>query len=137
MKNLTKFVAMLLLTVILAAACTAPAAKEETKEEVVEAPVSYISYPDDVMTVIENKCMSCHNPSSKNEEAKEHLLWEDLPTMKKIYLSKMVYEIQEVLEDGEMPPEKYLAKKPEKKLTEEETELLMAWTNESLKAMGY
>ncbi len=76
--------------------------------------------------------MSCHNPDSKNDKAKDELIWQDLPTMKKPFLAKKLYGVQEVLEDGEMPPEKFLSKYPDKELTKEESEILYKWTEELL-----
>jgi len=36
-------------------------------------------------------------------------------------------DIEEVLDEGKMPPEKFLEKRPEKKLTDEEKDLLKSW----------
>lgn len=123
------------MVIIMSMACS-KSAKEEKTAEVASDSSALVSFPDEVMAIIENKCLGCHKPDSKNEDAKEDLIWEDLPGMKKGELAKIMFEIQEVLEDGEMPPEKMLAKFPDKKLTDEEVATLMAWTETTLAGMG-
>lgn len=94
-----------------------------------------ISMPDDVKAVIEKSCFGCHNTDSKNDKAKEKL---DLKTLDSLSASKMIHalkEINEVVEENEMPPEKFLAKFPDKKLTDAEKKLLMDWANNEAKAL--
>jgi len=94
-----------------------------------------ISMPDDVKAIIENSCFGCHNTDSKNDKAKEKL---DLKTLDSLETTKMIHalkDINEVLEDNEMPPEKFLAKFPDKKLTDAEKKILMDWANNELKAL--
>lgn len=136
MKTTSKFLPFALTIFMFAASCSGSKPKEEASNEE-PAQEALIELSGEMMTIVETKCIGCHSADSKNEKAKEDLIWAELPTMKKLYLSKKLYDIQEVLEDGEMPPEKFVAKKPEMKLTEEETTVLMKWTEESLAALGY
>ena len=105
-----------------------------TKKNQAEAdqPEALFEYPENVMAIVDSKCMGCHNPDSKNDKAKEELIWAELPTMKKVFLGKKLYAIQEVLDADEMPPEKFLAKYPDKKLTPEESAIIYKWTEEVL-----
>lgn len=77
--------------------------------------------------VIDNKCYGCHNSESKNEKGRKKLsfdTFDELSTAKKI----AKYEgIHEVVSEGEMPPEKFLNKYPDKALTDEEKEILLGW----------
>ncbi len=83
--------------------------------------------PDNVKAVIDKSCFGCHNTQSKNEDAKEELDFkkmDGLSDMKKIGAYK---NIAEVVEEGDMPPKKFLEKYPDKKLTAEEKEILVKW----------
>ena len=86
-----------------------------------------IEFPDEVKNVIDNKCYGCHNPESRNVMAKGKLIWDDLAEMKKSGLIKKLDKISEVLEEGDMPPSKYLKQNPDARLTDEETQLLVKW----------
>ena len=86
--------------------------------------------PANVKTVIENKCFGCHNTDSRNDKAKEKLdfkSFHELKTFKKI---GSLRDMQEVLEKGEMPPEKFLERFPDRKLSEEESEIISTWVKE-------
>jgi uncharacterized membrane protein len=91
-----------------------------------------IVFPDEVMAIIENKCMGCHNPDSRNEKGKEKLQWAQLAKMETEDLISKLDAMLEVLENGEMPPAKMLERNPDKKLTDQETKLLQKWADENL-----
>lgn len=94
-----------------------------------------VNMPDNVKAIIENKCFGCHNTDSKNDKGKEALDFKtlgDLPTNKMIHALR---EINEVIEEDEMPPEKFLAKYPDKKLSDEEKKVLMEWAKSEAKSM--
>ena len=83
--------------------------------------------PENVNAIIQKSCYGCHNTDSRNEDAKEKLDFkkmDKLSFMKKISAYK---HIGEVLDENEMPPKKFLEKRPEKKLTDEEKQILIAW----------
>ena len=91
--------------------------------------------PEDVKGVIDNKCFGCHNSDSKNDKAKEKLdfkTFNELPMVKKIGAFN---HISEVLEKNEMPPEKFLARFPDKKLTDEETKILTEWVKKETSSL--
>jgi uncharacterized membrane protein len=91
--------------------------------------------PDDVKAIIEKSCFGCHNTDSKNDKAKEKL---DLKTLGDLDTRKMIHalkEINEVVEENEMPPEKFLAKFPDKKLTDGEKKTLMDWADKQAKSL--
>ena len=84
--------------------------------------------PEDVMAVVQQKCYGCHNAESKNEKGKEKLDWDELESAKKGKALATMKKITEVLEGDEMPPEKFLERKPEGKLSDEEKATLLAWS---------
>lgn len=86
-----------------------------------------ITFPEDVQTIIDAKCMGCHKPDSRNTKAKEKLQWASVAKMNKEEQEHLVDELFEVLEDGKMPPKKALERRPQMKLTDDETKTLLAW----------
>lgn len=86
-----------------------------------------IEYPEDVKKIIDNKCYKCHSDEGKSDDAKEALLWDKLPTLKKVDQIATLDDISEVLDEGKMPPEKVVEKYPNMKLTKAETKILLEW----------
>ena len=89
--------------------------------------------PKDVMKVLDKSCYGCHNSESRNEDAREELSfdkWDKLTPIKK--LSKLK-EIKETVVEEEMPPQRFLKKYPDKKLSEKETQILMDWVKKEMK----
>ena len=86
-----------------------------------------IEFPDEVKNIIDNKCYVCHNQESRSVMAKGKLMWDDLAALKKSSLVRKLDNIVEVLEDGSMPPSKYLKQNPDAQLTDEEVQLLKKW----------
>jgi uncharacterized membrane protein len=88
-----------------------------------------VEFSAEVKVVIDQKCFGCHNANSKNEKGKAKLQWDNVATLSKAKQIAMMDEVIEVLEEGKMPPEKYLSFKPEGKLTEDEVKMLKEWAN--------
>ena len=86
-----------------------------------------ITFPDKIQKIIDAKCMGCHKPDSRNNKAKEKLQWELVAKMNKEDQKHLIDEMFEVLEDGKMPPKKALERRPQMKLTDDETKELLAW----------
>ncbi|WP_268033594.1 heme-binding domain-containing protein [Algoriphagus sp. PAP.12] len=84
--------------------------------------------PAKVKAVVEQKCYGCHNAESKNEKGKKKLDWDAFEAEKKAKQLAAMSKINEVLEEGEMPPKKFLENKPEGKLSEEELAILLDWS---------
>lgn len=99
------------------------------------APTSASEMPENVEAIIKNSCFGCHNTDSGNDDGKEALDFkklDDLSLMKKISAYK---HIGEVLEDNDMPPKKFLEKYPDKKLSAEEKQVLIAWAKKEAEAL--
>jgi uncharacterized membrane protein len=88
-----------------------------------------------VKPIIDAKCLGCHSADSKNEKAKEKLIWANLSTMEKKGVASAMDEVLEVLEKGEMPPAKFLERYPDKKLTAKETKALRKWADKTADKM--
>ena len=84
--------------------------------------------PGDVKAIVQQKCYGCHNAESKNEKGKAKLDWDALEAAKKSKALAAMGKITETLEEGSMPPSRFLESNPDKKLTEEEVATLMAWS---------
>lgn len=89
----------------------------------------------EVKEIIEAKCMGCHKPDSRNQKAKDKLQWAKVPELDKEGQEDLIKELFEVLEEGKMPPKKALERRPQMKLTEEETRTLLAWAEREEKRL--
>ena len=91
--------------------------------------------PENVEAIIKKSCFGCHNTDSKNDDAKEELDFkklDDLSLMKKISAYK---HIGETVENNDMPPKRFLEKYPDKKLTAEEKQVLIAWAKKEAETL--
>jgi len=86
-----------------------------------------ITFPADVKAVIDNKCYGCHSKDGKSEEAKAKMMWDSIPLYPKVRQIAVLDDISEVLEKGEMPPEKMIEMHPEAALTPDQKALLKKW----------
>lgn len=86
-----------------------------------------ITFPTDVKAVIDNKCYGCHSLESRSDDAKKKLFWDSIPLYPKDRQIEVLDDISEVLEKGEMPPEKFLEKFPEAAISPEQSALIKSW----------
>lgn len=86
-----------------------------------------IVFPENVKAVIDKSCFGCHSENGRSDDAKDALRWDMLNEYDKEKLVSVMDEIIEVIEKEEMPPEKFLEKKPEAKPTEDEYAILLEW----------
>lgn len=84
-------------------------------------------FPENIKAVIDKSCFGCHSQDGKSDDAKDALRWDLMGEYDKEKLISVLDEIIEVIEKQEMPPEKFLEKKPEAKPTEAEYAALMEW----------
>jgi len=99
-------------------------------------PLAGSEFPADVKEVLKTSCDDCHSKDASNKKGKLALnfdKWDDYKLTKRI--SKLD-AICEVIEEGKMPPEKYLKGNPDKALNAELQELICNWAeDESVKLM--
>lgn len=120
-RNLFFYVTLLVGTMFILQSFTGSKVEKSTAEDIV--------FPEDVKMIIDNKCFGCHNSDSKNEKGKEKLQLDKLSDLEKKKLVAAIGEIHEVVTEDEMPPEKFLEKYPEKKLTADEKKVLTDWAD--------
>lgn len=84
--------------------------------------------PEEIAGILKSSCYDCHSKGSQSEKALKAVqfdIWQDYRLTKKIGL---LAEIAEVVEEGDMPPKKYLEQKPDRKLTDSQKKQLVEWT---------
>lgn len=96
---------------------------------------SSLIIPEDVQTIIDNKCWGCHNPEAQSDKAKKKLLWNELPDLSKSKIVSKLKDVYDEVDENKMPPEQFLTKHPDKALTEEESERLKEWAKTTVDEM--
>jgi len=87
-------------------------------------------FPEEISSIIKTSCYDCHstaNGSEKPLKALDFEKWDEYRLTKQIGL---LGDIGKVLEEGKMPPGKYLENKPDRKLSEAQKQLLVDWTRQ-------
>ena len=97
---------------------------------------SKFKIPKKVNAIIQDKCYGCHSADSKAQKAKDKLMWDDLAGMSAEQQLDKMKNIQKVLDKGSMPPERFLEKMPEKKLTDKESATMKKWASKMTKKLG-
>lgn len=92
----------------------------------IEAP----EFPADVKAIIDKSCFGCHSEKGRSDDAKDALRWDKLGEYDKAKLVSVMDGIIETIEKEEMPPEKFLEKKPEIKPTKDEYAVLLKWAEQ-------
>lgn len=98
------------------------------------SPVSadhHFEIPDNVMKVIDKSCYGCHNSESPNEKGVKKLQFDKLGDLKTAKLVGKLADIADVVANSDMPPEKFLAKKPEATPTAVEKKILQDWAEKT------
>jgi cytochrome c553 len=88
---------------------------------------STFEIPEDINKLLDKSCFGCHNVDAQSEDARDALLIDKLSDLKKHKLVAKLDEIASVVQDGDMPPSKFLKKYPEKALTADEFKTLSEW----------
>ena len=93
-----------------------------------EAAIAF-EIPDNINAILDQSCVMCHNAESSNTKAKMKLKFETMADMK---VSKQISKLSKIAKEltkGDMPPPKFLAKYPEKALSEEDKNTLIEWAS--------
>ena len=83
--------------------------------------------PEEIGAILKASCYDCHSSGARSEDAKkaaQYDLWDDYRVTKKIGI---LGKVGEVVEEGKMPPKKYLENKPDRKLTEDQKKQVLDW----------
>lgn len=84
-------------------------------------------YPAEVKKVIDNKCFGCHSPNGKSQNAKNALMWDNLPSLQKSEQIAKLNAVIKVLTKNSMPPSNAVKQYPEMKLLPGESKTLQSW----------
>lgn len=98
-------------------------------------PEDNFEIPENINAIFNNHCFGCHNSESKNEDGKEELMIDKLGKMRKSKLASKLSKIGEAISEGEMPPEKFLKKYPDKALSDKDAKTLIEWAKASAEAL--
>ena len=85
-------------------------------------------FPDEISTILKTSCYDCHTTGARSADALkaiDFLIWDDYKVTKKI---STLGDICKMIEEGKMPPKKYLENKPESQLSEAQKKILCDWT---------
>lgn len=86
-----------------------------------------LKFSKKVNAIIQDKCYGCHSTDSKNQRPKDKLNWDELASLPADQQAEKLEKIQKVLEKGSMPPDRFLERQPDKKLTDKETDCMQKW----------
>lgn len=89
------------------------------------------SIPEDVNTILEESCFGCHNSEAQSDKAKKKLMIDQMGDLSSAKLVGQLSDISEVVENKDMPPEKFLEKYPDKALSEEAAKRLKEWADQT------
>jgi mono/diheme cytochrome c family protein len=90
-------------------------------------PEETFAIPEDIQTIFDKSCFGCHNVEATSDKAKKKLLIDQMQELSKAKLVAALGDIAEVVEKGDMPPQKFLDKYPDKALTQEEAAKVKEW----------
>lgn len=122
----------LLTSLLLAILMSSSMLLADEKPESKEIPMKM---PENVKAVVDNSCFGCHNTDSRNDDAKKELDFKTMHQLSDIKKLGILKDIGEVIEENEMPPEKFLKKRPEKELTDEQKQILIDWVKKESMAL--
>lgn len=110
----------------------------QTKESGIESGATDDKFviPENVQQVIDKSCYGCHNSESQSDKARKKLQWDKLGELKTYKLVGKLTDIADVTANSDMPPEKFLEKKPEATPTAIEKKILSEWAESTAKKLS-
>jgi peptide subunit release factor 1 (eRF1) len=85
-------------------------------------------FPEEVSAILKTSCYDCHTTGARSADALkavDFLIWDEYSATKKI---SVLGEICKMVEEGKMPPQKYLENKPESQMSEAQKKIVCDWT---------
>ena len=89
-----------------------------------------IDIPDNVQAILDRSCLPCHGADGTGK-AKMKWNYEKMPEYSKTKLISKLVKISEKVEEEKMPPPKKLKKHPDWKLSDEDKNIIMKWTDDT------
>ncbi len=84
--------------------------------------------PDNVKSVLDKSCLNCHGIDGKGK-AKIKWNYGKMPSYSKSKLISKLSKIEDKINNGKMPPPRFLKKHPDNRLSHEEKETLTSWAS--------
>ncbi len=84
--------------------------------------------PENVQTILDRSCLPCHG-SDGSGKAKMKWNYEKMPKYDKSKLISKLVKLTEEVSEEKMPPPKNIKKNPDRKLSDDEKEILMNWAD--------
>ena len=86
-----------------------------------------LNMSDKVYEIVKTSCFDCHLSNSKNNKARKAMAFDFISRMTMMKQISKLNEICKEINEGNMPPQKYLDKFPERKLTEAQIQAVCDW----------
>ena len=105
--------------------------KESNEEYSPITSIESLDIPENVKAILDNKCVGCHNDEAKSGKSKMKMNFDKL-TNGEYSRGKIISKLDKItkmLSKDKMPPQKFLDKYPDKKLTEDESKILSDWAS--------
>lgn len=87
-----------------------------------------IEIPEDVQLILDRSCLPCHGADGSGK-AKMKWNYEKMPNYDKSKLISKLVKVTEEVGDEKMPPPKNVKKNPDRKLSDEEKEIVINWAD--------
>lgn len=87
-------------------------------------------FPEEISVILKTSCNDCHYTGAKAEKALKAVNFEDWEGYRVTKKIALLGEVCKVVEEGKMPPEKYLEHKPDSRLSDKQLKLLCEWTEQ-------
>jgi len=109
--------------------------KETTENytEITTVSIETLDIPENIKAIIDNKCMGCHSDETKSGKSKMKMNFDKLANGE-YSTGKLISKLDKItkmLSKDKMPPQKFLDKYPDKKLTDDESKLISDWASET------
>lgn len=126
----------LIITIVLSLGLISFTLQSNSDSENPSSSDEHFEIPDNVQQVIDKSCFGCHNSESQSEKGKKKLQWDKLGDLKTYKLVGKLTDIADVVYGADMPPEKFLEKKPEATPTAVEKKILAEWAENTAKQLA-
>ncbi len=105
--------------------------------EITSVSIETLDIPENIKAILDTKCMGCHSDETKPGKSKSKMNFDKL-TNGEYSTGKVISKLDKItkmLSKDKMPPQKFLDKYPDKKLTDEESKLLSDWASQTSSMM--
>ena len=112
--------------------------EKANKPGVANASVSKLEIPDNIKSILDKSCMGCHGGEASNQKAKMKLNFAKFNNGK-YSLGKQIAKLNGIaksVEKGKMPTKKFVAKYPDRALSDADAKALIEWAKAQASAMA-